>query len=42
MPIILAILAILLLAFLVWLSTRSREVPMHKIEQDVTNAALAH
>jgi hypothetical protein len=42
MPIILVILLVLLVGFLVWLSTRTREAPIHKIEQDVTNAALAH
>jgi sensor domain CHASE-containing protein len=40
--VILIILLILLIAFLVWLSTRTREVPTQRIEQDVTNAALAH
>jgi hypothetical protein len=39
---ILIILLVLFIAFLVWLSTRGREVPTQKIEQDVTNAALAH
>jgi hypothetical protein len=42
LPVILLILPVLIVAFLIWLSTRSREVPTHKIEQDVTNAALAH
>ncbi|HEX4736483.1 MAG TPA: hypothetical protein VH331_02870 [Allosphingosinicella sp.] len=41
-PIILLILVILLIAFLVWLSTRNTEVPQQRIEQDVTNEALAH
>jgi hypothetical protein len=39
---ILIILLVLFIAFLVWLSTRGREVPTQRIEQDVTNAALAH
>ena len=42
MSTILIILLVLFIAFLVWLSTRTREVPTQKIEQDVTNAALAH
>ena len=37
----LIILAILFVAFLVYLSTRSTEVPQQRIEQDVTNEALA-
>jgi len=41
-PIILLILVLLLVAFLIWLSTRGREVPTQRIEQDVTNEALAH
>ena len=41
-PIILLILVVLLIAFLVWLSTRNSEVPQQRIEQDVTNEALAH
>jgi O-antigen ligase len=41
-PIILLILVVLLIAFLVWLSTRNGEVPQQRIEQDVTNEALAH
>jgi O-antigen ligase len=41
-PIILLILVVLLIAFLVWLSTRNTEVPQQRIEQDVTNEALAH
>jgi O-antigen ligase len=42
MPILLIVLAVALIAFLIWLSTRSREVPTQRIEQDVTNEALAH
>jgi O-antigen ligase len=41
-PIVLVILVVVIVAFLIWLSTRSREVPTQRIEQDVTNAALAH
>ncbi|MBV8687330.1 MAG: hypothetical protein JOZ90_12200 [Alphaproteobacteria bacterium] len=42
LPILLAVVAVLLIALLVWLGTRSREVPTQRIEQDVTNEALAH
>jgi hypothetical protein len=42
LPIILLVLLVLLLAFLFWLSTRNTEVPTQRIEQDVTNEALAH
>jgi O-antigen ligase len=42
LPIILIVLAVLLVALLVWLSTRNTEVPTQRIEQDVTNEALAH
>jgi hypothetical protein len=42
MPILLIVLAVLLIAFLVWLSMRGHEVPTQRIEQDVTNEALAH
>ncbi|HEY1605547.1 MAG TPA: hypothetical protein VGF77_08095 [Allosphingosinicella sp.] len=41
-PLILLILVVLLIVFLVWLSTRNKEVPQQRIEQDVTNEALAH
>jgi O-antigen ligase len=41
-PLILVILLVLVIAFLVWLSTRNKEVPQQRIEQDVTNEALAH
>jgi len=42
LPTILVILAVLLLGFLIWLSMRSTEQPTQRIEQDVTNEALAH
>jgi hypothetical protein len=38
---ILLVLLVLLVGFLVWLSTLDTEVPTQRIEQDVTNAALA-
>jgi O-antigen ligase len=41
-PIILLILVVLLIAFLVWLSMRNTEVPQQRIEQDVSDEALAH
>jgi hypothetical protein len=41
LPMILLILAVLLIGFLFWLSTRDTEVPLKRIEQDVTNEALA-
>ena len=41
-PAILLILLILVIAFLIWLGTRNNEVPQQRIEQDVTNEALAH
>jgi hypothetical protein len=41
MPFILLALLVSLLGFLVWLSTLDTEVPTQRIEQDVTNAALA-
>jgi hypothetical protein len=34
-------LPILFIAWLIWLGTRSTEVPTQRIEQDVTNEALA-
>ena len=40
--ILLIILAVLLAAFLVYLSFVDTEVPTRPIEQDVTNALLAH
>lgn len=42
LPIILIVLLIAIVGLLVWLSTRSTEVPQQRVEQDVTNAALAH
>ena len=41
LPTILLILLVLLVGFLVWLSTVDTEVPTQRIEQDVTNEALA-
>ena len=41
LPIVLAILAVLLVAGLVYLSTTDTEVPQQRMEQDVTNEALA-
>ena len=41
LPMLLLVLALLLIGFLVWLSTIDTEVPTQRIEQDVTNAALA-
>jgi len=41
LPMILLTLAVLLIGVLVWLSTVDTEVPTQKIEQDVTNEALA-
>jgi hypothetical protein len=38
---ILIALLVLLVGLLVWLSTRDTEVPVQRIEQDVTNEALA-
>ena len=38
---ILLILLVLLIGFLFWLSTRNSEVPLQRMEQDVTNEALA-
>lgn len=37
---ILALIAILILGFLVYLGLRSDEVPIQRIEQDVTNAVV--
>jgi flagellar basal body-associated protein FliL len=42
LPIILIVLLVLILGALVWLSFRNTEVPTQRIEQDVTNEALAH
>ncbi|MEA3017508.1 MAG: hypothetical protein QOI38_2230 [Sphingomonadales bacterium] len=41
LPMLLLVLLVLLVGFLVWLSTIDTEVPTQRIEQDVTNAALA-
>ena len=41
LPMILLILLVLLIGFLIYLSTLDTEVPTQRIEQDVTNAALA-
>lgn len=41
LPMILGILALLLIGFLFYLSTRDTEVPLQRMEQDVTNEALA-
>jgi sensor domain CHASE-containing protein len=41
LPMILIVLALLFVGLLIWLSTRSTEVPQQRIEQDVTNEALA-
>ena len=42
LPIILLVLLGLLIGLLVWLGSRNTEVPTQRIEQDVTNEALAH
>ena len=41
LPMILLILFLLLLGLLVWLTTIDTEQPLQRIEQDVTNEALA-
>ena len=41
LPIILVLLMILLVGGLIYLSTADHEVPQQRIEQDVTNEALA-
>ena len=38
---ILIVLALLFIGLLIYLSTRDSEVPLQRIEQDVTNEALA-
>jgi hypothetical protein len=38
---ILLVVLVLLIGFLVWLSTLNTEVPTQRVEQDVTNAVLA-
>lgn len=40
-PKLLIALPVIFLAWLVWLGTRDTEVPTQRIEQDVTNEALA-
>ncbi|HEV2866176.1 MAG TPA: hypothetical protein VGX37_06645 [Allosphingosinicella sp.] len=41
LPMLLGVLLLLLVGFLIYLSTRNTEVPVQRIEQDVTNAVLA-
>jgi hypothetical protein len=41
LPMILVALLVLLIGFAAWLSTVDTEVPTQRIEQDVTNEALA-
>ncbi|HZG07928.1 MAG TPA: hypothetical protein VEZ70_03000 [Allosphingosinicella sp.] len=41
LPMILLAILVLLIGALVWLSTVDTEVPTQRIEQDVTNEALA-
>jgi hypothetical protein len=41
LPVIFVALVVLLIGFAAWLSTVDTEVPTRKIEQDVTNEALA-
>jgi hypothetical protein len=41
LPMLLLALLVLLIGFIVWLSTVDTEVPLQRIEQDVTNEALA-
>ncbi len=41
LPRILIVLLVLLIGFLIYLSTVDTEVPTQRIEQDVTNEALA-
>ena len=41
LPVILVILLLLFIGFIAWLSMRDTEVPVQRIEQDVTNEALA-
>jgi hypothetical protein len=40
-PLLLVLLPLLLIGFLIYLSTRDTEVPLQRMEQDVTNEALA-
>jgi hypothetical protein len=41
LPIILLLLLLVLIGILIWLATIDTEVPTQRIEQDVTNEALA-
>jgi hypothetical protein len=41
-PIILLLILIAVIGFLIWLGIRTNEEPVQRIEQDVTNATLAH
>ncbi|WP_284734340.1 hypothetical protein [Sphingosinicella terrae] len=41
LPILLAVLLVLLVGFIIYLSTVDTEVPTERIEQDVTNEVLA-
>ena len=41
LPTVFLLLVLALLGFLVWLSMMDTEVPLERIEEDVTNAALA-
>lgn len=41
LPMLLLIILLLAVGFLIWLSTMDTEVPLQRIEQDVTNEALA-
>lgn len=41
LPTILILILVALVGFIVWLSMMDTEVPTQRIEQDVTNAALA-
>jgi hypothetical protein len=41
-PTILLILVLLVIGFLIYLSTTRHEVPTQRIEQDVTNEVLGH
>lgn len=40
-PLILGLALLALVGFLLWLASRDTEVPTTRMEQDVTNAALA-
>lgn len=40
-PLILGLIVLALIGFLLWLASRDTEVPTTRIEQDVTNEALA-